>query len=143
MIDLAASRWETLGTVAGVLALAIWALRTGDAGAQHPVADAEPCFRFRHAGRVLRVVCKDGVVLGRAPDCDVVIADRSVSKHHARIGYIEEVTVCDIGSTNGTYLNGRRVDVETPLRRGDRIALGTAKIVFLGPIGRLKGSSKG
>jgi hypothetical protein len=143
MIDLTAARWETFGTVAGVLALAIWALRTGEAGAGRAAADAEPCFRFRHAGRVQQVVCKDGVVLGRAPDCDVVIPDRSVSKYHARIGYAEEVTIADLGSTNGTYLNGRRVDAETPLRSGDRIALGAAKIVFLGPVGRLKGVSKG
>jgi len=48
------------------------------------------------------------VIIGREPDCQVVVDDRQASRHHARIlqtedGYVLE----DLGSKNGTYLNGQ------------------------------------
>jgi hypothetical protein len=68
----------------------------------------------------------DELTVGRASDCDLVLAqDNFVSAHHARLsrnggGYWVE----DLGSTNGTLLNGRRVLARAPLRRGDRLQVG-------------------
>ena len=63
-------------------------------------------------------------VLGRSPDCDVVIDAAAVSRRHAIIeknggGYF----LRDLGSRNGTYVNGTRVEERAPLHNGDRIVV--------------------
>lgn len=70
------------------------------------------------------------VVLGRSRDCDVCISDLNVSRRHAELRQ-EGATywIVDLGSMNGTLLNGRRVERER-LRDGDRITLGESEIVF-------------
>jgi pSer/pThr/pTyr-binding forkhead associated (FHA) protein len=66
----------------------------------------------------------DSMVIGRAGSCDLVLADRFLSRRHARL-YREgdEVLVEDLGSRNGTWLNGRTVEQPTPLRIGDQLRL--------------------
>jgi hypothetical protein len=66
-----------------------------------------------------------GVVLGRSADVDVVVDDVYVSDEHAEIladggGW----SVRDLGSTNGTFLNGAKVTRPTPLAAGDQLRLG-------------------
>jgi len=70
------------------------------------------------------------VVLGRSRDCDVRISDLNVSRQHAELRQ-EGATywIVDLGSMNGTLVNGRRVERER-LRDGDRITLGECEIVF-------------
>ncbi len=70
------------------------------------------------------------VVLGRSRDCDVRISDLNVSRRHAELRQ-EGATywIVDLGSMNGTLVNGRRVERER-LRDGDRITLGESEIVF-------------
>ena len=68
--------------------------------------------------------------IGRSSDCDVVLADPNVSRRHAEVrregdAYI----VVDLGSTNGTEVNGQRVD-ETSLMHGDVIGVGQTRITF-------------
>jgi hypothetical protein len=63
--------------------------------------------------------------LGRDITNDIVINDREVSRHHLRLmrgsdGYSIE----DLGSTNGTFVNGKRVTGATPLKNGDMVGLG-------------------
>ena len=66
------------------------------------------------------------LTIGRAPGCAVALpADTFVSQVHARVfrqgdGYWVE----DLGSTNGTLVNGRRVVGAVPVRRGDRVQVG-------------------
>lgn len=64
-------------------------------------------------------------VMGRSEEADIVIDDPYASDFHVRVG-LQEGTVLanDLGSTNGTYVNGRRVTVPTPLVRGDSIQIG-------------------
>lgn len=73
----------------------------------------------------------DEVVLGRAAGSDLVLDDDSVSRTHARIRVRRGVYVlCDGGSTNGTELNGVRLDGRATLRDGDRIGVGTTAFAF-------------
>ena len=64
-------------------------------------------------------------VLGRSAEADVVLDDPYASDFHMRLVAQEnDLMLHDLGSTNGTYVNGRRVNVPTALRRGDTIQVG-------------------
>jgi len=66
-----------------------------------------------------------GQVIGRSPEADIAIDDPYASEFHARIGtHDDRVTVHDLGSTNGTYVNGRRVTSPTTVSRGDTVQIG-------------------
>jgi len=85
------------------------------------VRDGGPARVVRAAGEVISI--------GRDPACDVVVDDRVVSKRHAELrwqgggGWLR-----DLGSTNGTLLNGRRVEGEVAVAAGDEIAVGPAVV---------------
>ena len=70
------------------------------------------------------------MVLGRSRECDIRIPDANVSRRHAEVRQ-EGAThwVVDLGSTNGTEVNGRRVEREK-LSDGDRITIGSTDVVF-------------
>lgn len=64
-------------------------------------------------------------------NADVVLADPDVSRQHALVEkYGDRYLVRDLGSTNGTYVNGKRVDAEM-LCPGDVIEVGGTRLVFL------------
>lgn len=68
--------------------------------------------------------------LGRHPSNTVRLVDREVSKEHATIERMgRDYILRDLGSSNGTFVNGKRV-AELRLRDGDEISLGTSKLVF-------------
>lgn len=70
------------------------------------------------------------VRIGRQGDNDLVVSDPGISRHHAEV--INERGSCtlhDLGSTNGTYVNGSVV-TEHVLRHGDRISLGSTVVEF-------------
>jgi serine phosphatase RsbU (regulator of sigma subunit) len=71
------------------------------------------------------------VSIGRASDCSIPIKDRYLSRKHAEIIAVGNNWVLkDLGSANGTYLNGSRVERDEALKPGDRIRLGDTEIVF-------------
>ena len=72
-------------------------------------------------------------ILGREPGCDIVIADRLVSRHHARITLTPRgILLEDLGSKNGTHHNGRLIQDSTSLADGDVIQIALAQqFVFL------------
>jgi len=73
---------------------------------------------------------KRNVVIGRSKDCDIRVADPNVSRRHAEIR--QEGTaywVQDLGSTNGTTVNGRRQQ-RAKLQNEDRITVGSTDLVF-------------
>jgi pSer/pThr/pTyr-binding forkhead associated (FHA) protein len=80
------------------------------------------------------VVGPSGATIGRSRDCEVVLSDANVSRRHAAVVPVAASTsgwaVEDLGSTNGTKLNGRRVAERTPLEPGDRIEVGTTELRF-------------
>jgi DNA-binding winged helix-turn-helix (wHTH) protein len=70
-------------------------------------------------------------VLGRDPDVAVWIDLNSVSRHHARVIVTDEVALLeDLGSRNGTLVNGERVNSPRALSNGDRIKIGAASLVY-------------
>lgn len=65
------------------------------------------------------------LVLGRSAEADVVLEDPYASDFHARIVFqAGEVRLQDLGSTNGTFVNGERMAAPMSLRRGDQIRVG-------------------
>jgi DNA-binding NtrC family response regulator len=71
------------------------------------------------------------VTLGRSPSCDIPLEDQKVSRRHAQLEQVEgQVRVSDLGSRNGTLLNGERIDVPVVLLPGDRVQVGDTTILF-------------
>jgi pSer/pThr/pTyr-binding forkhead associated (FHA) protein len=65
------------------------------------------------------------VMIGRGDNCHVVLKDSYVSQAHARIFTRNgSVMLEDLGSTNGTYLNRRKVTAPVELQRGDKVKIG-------------------
>ena len=67
----------------------------------------------------------EGIEIGRAPDCQLVLEDDYVSTRHARLvrgdqGFVVE----DLGSTNGTYVNNQRISTPTPFGPQDTLRIG-------------------
>ncbi|MGH2871179.1 MAG: FhaA domain-containing protein [Solirubrobacteraceae bacterium] len=93
--------------------------------------------RARHVTALLlvdgrrMVVGPAGATIGRSRQCDVVVDDPNISRKHAEVRPRGGAWVLrDLGSTNGTRLNGRRLDGPEVLRRGDEIQLGATRIAF-------------
>jgi len=79
-----------------------------------------------------RWALKDTIILGRDADCDIVIPDRQVSRHHARLSQMANgIQLQDLGSKNGTHINGKPLQGNMILKDGDLIQVALAqKFVF-------------
>lgn len=78
-------------------------------------------------------VSRPQVTLGRASDAGICLDHPTVSLRHAEIRNRNgAITIADLGSTNGTFVNGVAVHGAQPLRPGDRVALGALQFVFDG-----------
>jgi len=70
-------------------------------------------------------------LLGRGPDCDVRLADPGVSRAHAELRADERGHVLnDLGSTNGTSVNGQRLNEPRVLDDGDRLEIGSSALIY-------------
>jgi pSer/pThr/pTyr-binding forkhead associated (FHA) protein len=70
------------------------------------------------------------LVIGRLPECGVVLADSNVSRRHAELRRNgDTVVLTDLGSTNGTRVNGAPVR-ERVLASGDEVSVGSTKLIF-------------
>lgn len=69
---------------------------------------------------------ESGVLLGRNPECTLVIDDDYASGRHARV-YFDDRSwyVEDLDSTNGTFVDGHRITEPTPLKEGTQLRIGT------------------
>jgi len=78
----------------------------------------------------------DATTVGRSPDSDVFLDDVTVSRAHASVERRAGAAwfVRDVGSLNGTYVNGEQVD-ETTLATGDHIQIGRFKLTFFSAAG--------
>jgi hypothetical protein len=80
-----------------------------------------------------------GFVIGRGSDADLRINDPGVSRRHAVVGVAEtpgglEITIEDMGSTNGIIVNGAKV-AQATLGEGSRIEIGTTRMLVHSPVG--------
>ena len=79
--------------------------------------------------RLLRVTPGTPRTVGRGPRADFVVDTALLSRVHCRLQATQtEFTVEDLGSTNGTFVNDRRVS-QSPLQSGDRLRLGRLEFV--------------
>ena len=80
--------------------------------------------RTLHAGGPVAVV-------GREADCQIQLEDIDASRHHARIRHADgQWTIEDLQSANGTFVNGRRISGESPLRASDVVRIGGTVFQF-------------
>lgn len=72
------------------------------------------------------------ILVGRGEDCDVVInGSKKISRKHCCLVQSDEsFFIRDLGSTNGVWVNGKRVDRESEMLHGDRVAIGDVKFRF-------------
>jgi DNA-binding winged helix-turn-helix (wHTH) protein len=77
---------------------------------------------------------RETMLIGRGSDCEIILPERQVSRHHAKIINVSgQYILQDLGSKNGTHLNGVRVQGSTNLKDGDEIQIALrVKLLFIG-----------
>ena len=71
------------------------------------------------------------LTVGRAKECGIAIADTRLSRRHAELRCLgSKVVLADLGSVNGTFVNGTRIEQERPLQAGDRVRVGPFEFLF-------------
>lgn len=97
--------------------------------------DSVSGYSIRH-GSALFPVRQTETLIGRSDYCSVVIEDLSVSRQHAALRFVDgALTVVDLGSRNGTFVNGEEVKGPKVLGKGDVIVLGNVplEVIDLAP----------
>ncbi len=119
----------------GGLALLVFVARPRPAPVAPPLYPASPPFAPASGLTLInpsgvRIVLRVGKLsLGRSPENDLPLDDAQISRQHAELGWDgARCTVTDLGSRNGTFVNGRRLMPHVPemLRAGDRVSFGSA-----------------
>jgi pSer/pThr/pTyr-binding forkhead associated (FHA) protein len=94
----------------------MWLLKTDEG--------ADPAFTFR-------ILPGSEKTIGRATRADFIVDANLVSRVHCRVAAgASGLEVIDLDSTNGTYVNGQRVD-RAPLRDGDRLGVGHVELIVV------------
>lgn len=123
-------RDEALDT--GIFRVVSDAVVTEPAPAAHPEhATPRPATLTRPDGTVITLTDEQmggSLVLGRGSDVDIILDDASVSRRHAKLDFAPAPTITDLGSTNGTFVDGVRID-SSRVVDGSRITLGTLTLV--------------
>lgn len=92
---------------------------------------AVPKPRYRVIVRGVEIPLGTGEnLIGRKPEAAIFIDDASVSREHARITVGDNALLEDLGSKNGTFVNGRRVTAPEPLHNRDVVVAGTVTFTF-------------
>ena len=74
---------------------------------------------------------EDGTTIGRSRSCDIAIDNDQASGSHAKITCEDgDWTVHDLESTNGVRVNGTRISESSPIKKGDRVGIGTETYLF-------------
>lgn len=100
---------------------------TGDAAADSEYAWSLTIERGPRSG-LTYALGPGNTVVGRSGDCDIFLADVTVSREHARLSVdANGLSITDLGSTNGTYVNGRRHEAGR-LHEGDVLMIGKFRL---------------
>jgi pSer/pThr/pTyr-binding forkhead associated (FHA) protein len=118
---------------------ATWDERTADASSSASVraqaaAHGERCYLLvfeRDSSSLFQLPRSGQVVIGRAETSDLRLTDSSVSRTHAKV-YLSggEAQICDLGSSNGTRVNGERISGARALASGDVVTICNITLVF-------------
>src|SRR5688500_13953076 len=82
----------------------------------------------------IRYELRTAATLGRSPSCEIPLEDGKVSRRHARIIVDEgQARISDLGSRNGTVVNGEKIEAEAVLLPGDRFQIGETTALFEPP----------
>jgi pSer/pThr/pTyr-binding forkhead associated (FHA) protein len=93
----------------------------------------------KYQGGEFPIMTDKPVIVGRSSDLDMVLVEDMVSRKHARIAMQQDqIWIEDLGSTNGTFVNGEKVK-RARLKEGDRVLIGTSILKVLG----LEGGKEG
>jgi pSer/pThr/pTyr-binding forkhead associated (FHA) protein len=113
-----------------VPAPAVAAAPVAAAAAATPVLHGAPATIVLPSGQRLAVTAH-AITIGRLPECTIVLNDPNTSRRHAEIRRgLQGTTVVDLGSTNGTKVNGQRITGEHTLAAGDIITVGNTHLRF-------------
>ena len=83
----------------------------------------------KYQGGEFPIVNDKPIIVGRSSDLDMVLVEDMVSRKHARITMQQDqIWIEDLGSTNGSFVNDRRVE-SVALGEGDRIRIGTTTLI--------------
>jgi hypothetical protein len=105
--------------------------RRGKGGTDEPAPPPGPAsvvvYEKDRKPRTVKVAAS--MVLGRAPECELLLDDTYVSQEHARLfGKNGSWYVEDLGSTNGTFVNDQKLAAPAMVQPGDRIRVGTTVV---------------
>jgi len=91
--------------------------------------------RTESGNRYLPLVGSNCWTVGRSDDNNFVLTDRWISRNHAMLQCTEtgDFYLIDLGSRNGSFVNGRRVSIPVTIRNGDRLTFGQTELEFHSP----------
>lgn len=96
-----------------------------------PIADVFHCLEIDDGERSHQrfVVRPPGLRIGRSPPADIILPDRQVSRSHCLVELADGgLRVSDLGSTNGTFIDGKRIEGAAPLDIGSQLRVGTISL---------------
>ena len=107
---------------------------TGNATQMRAIPTTGWALKANHTALANRVFpLKDTTVIGRSADCDISLAAAHLSRRHAQLQVIDgALFVKDLGSANGTFLNGKQV-MEARVKRGDELRFDALTFGVMGP----------
>lgn len=92
---------------------------------------------INHSKPVKHELLRDKTIFGRAAECDVLIPEPSVSKRHFAVeSILGDFFIYDLGSKNGTYVNGKRLTGKQLLHDRDMIEVGLVQVRYLDELSR-------
>ncbi len=94
----------------------------------------------KYQGGEFPVVPGKEIIVGRSSDLDMVLVEDMVSRKHARIQMTDAIWIEDLGSTNGTFVNGEKIK-RAKLKEGDRVLIGTSILKVIAADGAAPESS--
>lgn len=128
----------------GFLGIAIWmlwrAVSAKEASAGRSAIPSLSLVSDEDGQRVELSFTSQEVTIGRSPECDFTLDDHTVSARHGRLNYhLNQWWYEDLKSTNGSYLQGMRIEEPIVIKDGDEIAFGDVFVsVFIKPIEKSK-----